>query len=752
MSRHQFLGNIDLSITTSLLTNYNVPTKIPDGIKLNKIKHQDDLMLIELGSLLTSNECDEILSNIKGKKFETMFDKYDIRRRNNSRLIVLDDRLARTLWRRLKFSNKLTKLVHNTKPLGFNVKGDWKLSGVNAAMRVNKYNEGEYFAPHKDAQYAPSGDERSLLSLLVYLNDNYEKGETKFYFPKTLPKSNVKGLTIREEIAAYGGLENGYECVILKPKKGHAVLFTHNLLHEAMAPQIQDRLEMTQRLVLRTDVLVERKEQILGFAVSPEEEEDYLACLNFFREAQQTELEEYDDYRMFVNTAHTGELYERSLSIRYCYPRLLESTAKQDEHYSLTERLPAEIWLHIFKFLSEQNIQNLIFAYPKFQLLKIIWEAQEAKQLETDPSRPKYIPTIHAQYGSRTLFRFTDADFFYRHIDACCRVAAVYAFFLLGHGKDSKTYMIRYDRDTQQACEVKMEKILADTFYNRNCYGSLYRVEQKDENKRQPTADLQHSVDRTYMTNRHHSQFIGEDLLSRLHLKVEETCSSRSSSDSEMDYDGHVGEDDILAYQRRMALYDNEEKLVDECLNDEDDTDDWMPCKRNHLLGYREYLTKQMERHSGTNLFRMVLSKDNHINTPCACPLSNCDLSKIRNSVRIYNHLVFDFDTYQLTVERLPDEAVPHVHYHSVLRNCAELLQKSVPQENPISYYRVNIEKLAQEITGFNHASCNCVYPSVKVDQFSFLDYTYLSHVHLTVAQNTNHVFVLATYGGIAAL
>jgi hypothetical protein len=217
MSRHQFLGSIDLSSTTSLLKNYNIPTKIPDGIKLNKIKRQDDFVLIELGTLLTANECDEILTNINQKKFENMFDKYDIKKRNNSRLIVMDDRLARTLWRRLKFSNKLTKLVQNTTPLGFNVQGTWKISGINPAMRLNKYNEGEYFAPHKDAQYAPSGDERSLLSLLIYLTDNYENGEIKFYFPKILPKSNIKGLTIKEEIDAYGGLDNGYECITIKP-------------------------------------------------------------------------------------------------------------------------------------------------------------------------------------------------------------------------------------------------------------------------------------------------------------------------------------------------------------------------------------------------------------------------------------------------------------------------------------------------------------------------------------------------------
>lgn len=70
------------------------------------------------------------------------------------------------------------------------------------------------------------------------------------------------------------------------------------------------------------------------------------------------------------------------------------------------------------------------------------------KNFETDPAQPKFIPTIHAQYGSRTLFRFSDAEFFNQHINECCRVAVVYAFFLLGHSPNSKTYTVRYNRNS----------------------------------------------------------------------------------------------------------------------------------------------------------------------------------------------------------------------------------------------------------------------------------------------------------------
>lgn len=38
MNRQRFLGTTDLTVVRPLLINYNVPTKIPNDIKLNKIK------------------------------------------------------------------------------------------------------------------------------------------------------------------------------------------------------------------------------------------------------------------------------------------------------------------------------------------------------------------------------------------------------------------------------------------------------------------------------------------------------------------------------------------------------------------------------------------------------------------------------------------------------------------------------------------------------------------------------------------
>ncbi|CAF1553652.1 unnamed protein product [Adineta ricciae] len=741
MSHQEFLGNIDLSVSASLLKNYRVESTQTDAdTRFRTIKHDNDLVLIELGHLLTPEECNEIVHNTRHQKFECMHNKYDIRRRNNSRLIVMDEQLADMLWQRLKSDDKLLEFSRNMKPLGFNVQGQWQLDGINPAMRLNKYKENEHFAVHKDAQYAPSGDERSLFSLLIYLSDEYDEGETKFYFPKQKPSMDIKGLTIREEIKAFGGLTTGYECISVKPKKGYAILFTHNLLHEAIAPKTENGLKLMQRIVLRSDILVKRTGKPLGFAVCPEEEEDYFACLNFFREAQQNELKDTCALYESEQAIYRGELYERSLSIRYCYPRLLESklTSSNVNHESIIKRLPVELWLHIFQFMNENDVQYFTFAYPEFQFLHMVSEAQMNAFVADNPLRSKYLPSIHQQFGCQTLFRFPDTDFFLKHVHGCCRVAAVYAFFLLGHSKDATTYIVRYDRNTDEVCELEIEKMLEDVFYNRNCYGALYQVKQIDENVRQPKKDLNASVDRTCMSNRHDSQFIGEDLRSRYHLQFELVEAAGQYELEE--FSRNVDEYDVLRGQRRKA------EQISDLRND---------SKHQELLskdgyqGFCEHSCSQLEKQSGTSLFRMMESKDQIIDRSGPCIVDH-DSEPKHGSIQIYNHLVFDFHTHQLQVEKLPTERFNMLTQPYLHRNIIAL-QSLAPGNNSISFYRVNIEKLAEKTQGFNHASCQCVFPKIRVNQFAFLDYISLSHVYLSIVHNDNEAFVLAAYEDIVA-
>lgn len=139
--------------------------------------------------------------------------------RNNLRLIFDDKDLAAMLWDKLKNDPR------------FDNPG-WTVLGLNERFKVYKYLDSKkhYFASHYDGNYerVPMV-EQSWVTVLIYLNDVQEGGETV--------------LTLKE----------GERWV--KPVAGLAAVMTqNNILHEAM------EVVKGTKYVLRTDVMY-RKDQ-----------------------------------------------------------------------------------------------------------------------------------------------------------------------------------------------------------------------------------------------------------------------------------------------------------------------------------------------------------------------------------------------------------------------------------------------------------------------------------------------------------
>lgn len=112
-------------------------------------------------------------------------------RRNNGRVILEDAPLAAELFRRLQ--------AHCPSPLMGMV-----AVGANERLRCYRYQPGQYFRLHHDGAFTRSPVERSLLTLMVYLNEGFEGGETNF------PELKLR----------------------FTPRRGMALLFQHMLLHE----------------------------------------------------------------------------------------------------------------------------------------------------------------------------------------------------------------------------------------------------------------------------------------------------------------------------------------------------------------------------------------------------------------------------------------------------------------------------------------------------------------------------------------
>lgn len=131
-----------------------------------------------------------------------------------------------------------------------------KVRGLNRRFRVYRYVPGAEYRAHIDGAWPPSGidaktdtyiydnsppeaKQSSLFTFLIYLNDDFDAGETTFFLP-----------------AAREGLMNAYQ---VKPIQGSVVMFPHgetegSLLHEGTGVR-RGSEGRSAKYVIRTDVL-----------------------------------------------------------------------------------------------------------------------------------------------------------------------------------------------------------------------------------------------------------------------------------------------------------------------------------------------------------------------------------------------------------------------------------------------------------------------------------------------------------------
>ena len=94
--------------------------------------------------------------------------------------------------------------------------------GLNERFRYYKYLTGQYFKWHRDGPFRRSPTEQSHLTVLIYLNDDCQGGETEF---------------------------EGLEEDKIKPEPGRMLVFTHPLVHQG------NPVLWGVKYVLRTDVM-----------------------------------------------------------------------------------------------------------------------------------------------------------------------------------------------------------------------------------------------------------------------------------------------------------------------------------------------------------------------------------------------------------------------------------------------------------------------------------------------------------------
>jgi hypothetical protein len=177
---------------------------------MNKIVYSDQAFVIH--QFLTLAECDGYTQLSEQIGYEEATVSIDGGQqmikgiRNNYRLIYTDEELATRLFERAQAF--IPSTIENQEVVGF-----------NEQFRFYRYDPGEKFNKHKDGRFRRNEQEESRLTFMIYLNDNFEGGETEF------------------------------EAFAVKPEVGAALCFIHELRHKG------GPVHTGRKYVLRTNIL-----------------------------------------------------------------------------------------------------------------------------------------------------------------------------------------------------------------------------------------------------------------------------------------------------------------------------------------------------------------------------------------------------------------------------------------------------------------------------------------------------------------
>ncbi len=177
---------------------------------------------LQSDNLLNDKECHALIklsekigyspSIIKGN-FEGSYGYVVRNGMNKSRAAIENKPLANMLWNRIK------KLIPDE------IDG-YIAVGLNERVRFYRYHTGQHFGTHTDGYFERENGERSFLTLMIYLNDDFTNGETLF----------LK----REKV--------------IVPKCGTALIFRHRQWHSGLA------VKKGCKYILRTDVMYKKSE------------------------------------------------------------------------------------------------------------------------------------------------------------------------------------------------------------------------------------------------------------------------------------------------------------------------------------------------------------------------------------------------------------------------------------------------------------------------------------------------------------
>lgn len=201
----------------------------------------------QLLNVLAPEECDRLIELSEGLGFlpdAAVSLPRDIRHNDNV-VWVTDESTDAIIWQRVaNLAQTRLAIFDNKRPLG-----------LNARFRFYRYSKGDYFRPHTDGAWPGSrvvdgelvtnayADRYSLMTFLIFLNDNFTGGATRFFVVPDAPDEQVSG-------------RGDTRAIDVRTPAGGVLCFPHGM-HPLHCVHSSEPVTRGMKYIIRTDMLFE---------------------------------------------------------------------------------------------------------------------------------------------------------------------------------------------------------------------------------------------------------------------------------------------------------------------------------------------------------------------------------------------------------------------------------------------------------------------------------------------------------------
>lgn len=222
-----------------------------------------DLSIVVIDDVLDSDECRRLVDAVRACDELTFWgvgrNGDEARKfRDADTLEMQCDSLADELWRRIEphifdEGDSLFRLPDDA--LLEERVDDWRPIGLNRNFLFAEYcRRHAGFAPHNDGATREGLNRRSYLSVIIYLSDLNDGGQTRFYDSRAL-----RHLDLDKRASDRWTAPDAFAIGEVACKVGRVLVFDQRLVHEGRPPP-----EAKAKIIIRTDIIFERAPKIFN--------------------------------------------------------------------------------------------------------------------------------------------------------------------------------------------------------------------------------------------------------------------------------------------------------------------------------------------------------------------------------------------------------------------------------------------------------------------------------------------------------